>query len=207
MTSESNEEVADPRVLQTRRALKQALIDLASPQWDWGVSVSELCKTAGISRPTFYQHFSAVDDVYAELLHDRLLELAHPEVWHRGAGIPQYSELVSFFEDLRETPGFYEAILGETEIFGKARRAFVRWVAERIAVSGFGLAWDELDAELNQRVMFIAGGIVVTMGHWVYSADRSDRLSTVDISRHLNAYIEALTVRFGALGPSADDAA
>lgn len=205
MTSESNAEVADPRILHTRRAFKQALLDAASPQWDWKVSVSELCKKAGVSRPTFYQHFTTVDDVYAELLHDRLVDIAHLEMWHKGAGVPRDSELVSFFEDLREVPGFYEPILGGDEVFGKARRAFVHWMAQRIAESVFDTAYEDLDAEARQRALFIAGGIVVTMGHWIYSTDPCTRVSAVEISRQVNSYIAALSVRFepatGGAGP------
>jgi len=196
MTSECGAEAADPRIAQTRRAFKTALYDAAAPEWNWKVSVSELCKRAGVSRPTFYQHFAAVDDVYTELLRDRLVNLVSPAVWRRGAGVPRSGALVALFEDLRAEPGFYEPILGETEVFGNARRSFIRWVAERLSETYFGAPYETLAAEPRQRVMFIAGGAVVTMGYWVYSSERDPSVTPVEISAYFNSYVSALSTDF-----------
>jgi AcrR family transcriptional regulator len=196
MTSECGAEAADPRIAQTRRAFKTALYDAAAPEWNWKVSVSELCKRAGVSRPTFYQHFAAVDDVYTELLRDRLVNLVSPAVWRRGAGVPRSGALVTLFEDLRAEPGFYEPILGETEVFGNARRSFIRWVAERLSETYFGAPYETLAAEPRQRVMFIAGGAVVTMGYWVYSSERDPSVTPVEISAYFNSYVSALSTDF-----------
>ncbi|MUN55566.1 TetR family transcriptional regulator [Kocuria koreensis] len=196
MTSECGAEAADPRIAQTRRAFKTALYDAAAPEWNWKVSVSELCKRAGVSRSTFYQHFAAVDDVYTELLRDRLVNLVSPAVWRRGAGVPRSGALVALFEDLRAEPGFYEPILGETEVFGNARRSFIRWVAERLSETYFGAPYETLAAEPRQRVMFIAGGAVVTMGYWVYSSERDPSVTPVEISAYFNSYVSALSTDF-----------
>ncbi|MGK4188993.1 TetR/AcrR family transcriptional regulator [Rothia koreensis] len=202
MTSECGAEAADPRIAQTRRAFKAALYDAAAPEWNWKVSVSELCKRAGVSRPTFYQHFAAVDDVYTELLRDRLVNLVSPAVWRRGAGVPRSGALVALFEDLRAEPGFYEPILGETEVFGNARRSFIRWVAGRLSETYFGAPYETLAAEPRQRVMFIAGGAVVTMGYWVYSSERDPSVTPVEISAYFNSYVSALSTDFVPTTPA-----
>lgn len=196
MTSKCGAEAADPRIAQTRRAFKTALYDAAAPEWNWKVSVSELCKRAGVSRPTFYQHFAAVDDVYTELLRDRLVDLVSSGEWRRGADGPRSGALVALFEDLCAEPGFYEPILGETEVFGNARRSFIRWVAGRLSETYFDAPYEALAAERRQRVMFIAGGAVVTMGYWVYSSERDPSVTPVEISRYFNAYVSALSTDF-----------
>lgn len=196
MTSECGAEATDPRIAQTRRAFKAALYDAAAPEWNWKVSVSELCKRAGVSRPTFYQHFAAVDDVYTELLRDRLVDLVSPGEWSRGAGVPRSGALVALFEDLRAEPGFYEPILGETEVFGNARRSFMRWVAGRLSETYFDASYETLAAEPRQRVMFIAGGAVATMGYWVYSSERDPSVTPVEVSSYFNSYVSALSTDF-----------
>ena len=55
------------RITITKRLLKEALMDLITQKNIQQISVSELCKYAGINRATFYRHYGIPQDVLIEM--------------------------------------------------------------------------------------------------------------------------------------------
>ena len=53
----------DPRVLRTRRRLKQALLELIAEVGYEGITVDLLASRADVARSTFYAHYSAKEDL------------------------------------------------------------------------------------------------------------------------------------------------
>ena len=51
------------RVRRSIGALADALLELVSEGRGLDVTVSALCERAGVSRPTFYQHFTSVEEI------------------------------------------------------------------------------------------------------------------------------------------------
>ena len=47
----------DVRVLHTLAAVRSAFLELLEVRDARSISISQLCKKASISRPTFYQHY------------------------------------------------------------------------------------------------------------------------------------------------------
>lgn len=182
----------DPRIVQTRRLLKEALLELASPDWEWNVSVSQLCKQAAVSRPTFYQHYTGVDKVYSDLLADRLRGLVtDTRAWYEGTATgPHPFERV--FVDLRSNSGFYAPVLGEEAAFPASRHQFHRWVMDRLAQTVWGAGFDDLPMERRQRATFVTGGLVFTMTSWAYSRDAYDGESPHDAVVRLREYMSTM---------------
>lgn len=60
----------DPRPARTRTALIEAIIGALSSAQPGSLNITDLVKTAGLSRPTFYQHFTDVNS----LIHAAALE-------------------------------------------------------------------------------------------------------------------------------------
>jgi AcrR family transcriptional regulator len=48
-------------------AVRKSLIDLMGEQKFEDITISMLCKNAGISRKTFYMHYSSLDDVITDI--------------------------------------------------------------------------------------------------------------------------------------------
>lgn len=63
------------RIRLTKRLLKEALIDLLETESLQDVSVSELCKAAGINRTTFYNHYGNPAEVLEDIEHEALTEV------------------------------------------------------------------------------------------------------------------------------------
>lgn len=55
------------RVMLTKRLLKESLLSLLKEKRIEKISISELCKEAGINRSTFYKHYDTQYDLLYEL--------------------------------------------------------------------------------------------------------------------------------------------
>ena len=68
------EKKQDPRTVQTTALIKQTLLGMMKKTAFNKVTVSEVCKTAGINRGTFYLHFCDLWAVLEELEEEALQE-------------------------------------------------------------------------------------------------------------------------------------
>lgn len=65
----------DLRVIKTKKALHQALLGLLRTNTLESISVSALCREAGVNRGTFYLHYKDVGSLFDEHLHHLLKDL------------------------------------------------------------------------------------------------------------------------------------
>ena len=65
----------DPRVLRTKRDYHNAMIELLKTVPLEQMTVKQLCDKAGISRTTFYEHYSVPQDCFYEVVDEYLEEL------------------------------------------------------------------------------------------------------------------------------------
>ncbi|MGN1097892.1 MAG: TetR/AcrR family transcriptional regulator [Clostridia bacterium] len=61
------EKKENQRIMLTKRLLKESLLNLMEENNIQKISVSELCKAAGINRSTFYNHYGSQYDVLREV--------------------------------------------------------------------------------------------------------------------------------------------
>lgn len=65
----------DPRAIATKARLGEALIQLCVERPLTSVSVTALCKTAGVARKTFYAHYDDVAELARECVSDVLMPI------------------------------------------------------------------------------------------------------------------------------------
>lgn len=65
----------DKRVRRTKRAIRDALLRIMQNKSVSEVTTTELCREADVNRNTFYAHYSAPEDVFAEIEEELLAEL------------------------------------------------------------------------------------------------------------------------------------
>ncbi|WP_336773317.1 TetR/AcrR family transcriptional regulator [Paenibacillus sp. MMO-58] len=65
----------DLRIIKTKRALHEALLALLKNQTLESISVSVLCREAGVNRGTFYLHYNDVGALFDEHLNNLLKDL------------------------------------------------------------------------------------------------------------------------------------
>lgn len=69
------EKKENQRIKITKKMLKESLLCLIKEKNLQKISVSELCKNAGINRATFYNHYTVPSDVLAEIGNDMTEEI------------------------------------------------------------------------------------------------------------------------------------
>lgn len=65
----------DPRTLRSRSALITAAIDLVDERDVASLAITDVCQLAGVSRPTFYQHFGDLGTLVQAAALERLQQL------------------------------------------------------------------------------------------------------------------------------------
>jgi AcrR family transcriptional regulator len=129
----SAETTTDQRVVRTRRAIRQALIELIAAQGFDSLSVKDIASRAGINRGTFYLHYhdkyDLLEQTEAEIIAEleqiftQASDLQPADFRDLSQPLPQ---LVSLFEYLRENALLMQAVLGlkgEIAFQSKVKRA------------------------------------------------------------------------------------
>lgn len=148
----------DVRVAHSRSVLKQALLELLESVELQSISISQLCKAAEVSRPTFYQHFGTVDDVLTAIVQDRLTSA--------GRRLQEDSDvddgLLRALLYLQEHTEELMLTLDSRLAVPRSREATVQWLRDTVARAVYDVPAAELDAMRSARTTFAVGGLVAT---------------------------------------------
>lgn len=161
----------DPRIAHSRRALKDALVELTKTVSAEKISVSALCKAAGVSRPTFYQHFTDVDDVYSAFIEDRLDRFGEELRQTVSTGASLESLISQMMARLDEAGPRYIDVLGAGGVLPRARKVVHHWISAQCAQIHYGRTVDELTTEEHYRVSFLTGGVMSVLGERIMHPD------------------------------------
>ncbi|WP_028643622.1 TetR/AcrR family transcriptional regulator [Nocardioides sp. URHA0020] len=189
MTSDTR---ADLRVERSRTQLAEALRALMRTRDPRDISISALCAEAGVSRPTFYQHFSSLDEVAAAGIEERFVRL-HAE--QRASGESpcdgpeaSYRLLVGFLGELGAERASWQRTIGSGTAFSASRDAVESWLVDRLA--------ERTPAAGPAVLRYAAAGFLGVVRAWLLQDDGPDRPSADDLA----ASLVALSAR--VLGPT-----
>ncbi len=188
--TQSPEISEDPRVLQTRSLLREALSELIQTEPPEKISVSQLCKKAGVSRPTFYQHFADVDAAYGALVIDMLSRRMNQE------DAPAFSEglreaLTLLIEYIEKSHNFYSEVLSNTSQLNRTRNELRQWLKRKLASFLFAEKYEELKTDEKEKLTFITGGVMASLAEQI--TQENGKSSAQDTANRLYAY--ALTIQ------------
>ena len=112
----------DRRITRSKRALRDALIELMEERGLEGVTVNDLCARADLNRGTFYNHFRDKDDLLAALEGEVMANLEAIQARMRDVTIADLAKarvskrplplLVDLFDYLRSQGDFIHAVIG-----------------------------------------------------------------------------------------------
>ncbi|WEJ57398.1 TetR-like C-terminal domain-containing protein [Devosia sp. FJ2-5-3] len=132
--SEIAQPETDPRFIRTHKSLLEALIALVDADPGQPISITRLVETAGVTRPTFYQHFADVGAALQEAALERVAAAYPSFVRHDdGRAIVQqvYDHILPPLQHLHDHRQFYLRVI-QTAASASLFEALVRLVQERM---------------------------------------------------------------------------
>lgn len=160
----------DPRALRSRAALVDAMIDaLDEGTTPSAISITDIVKRAGVSRPTFYQHFGDMPSLVHAAALDRLrgaFELV-PEA-SADAEWAAYSHAATtiLLGHLLEHSTFYLSVLHDTGLTPVSD--IIEVLSERfLDVAPFSPAIRSDPENARERAEFLAAGITWSVVRWL----------------------------------------
>jgi AcrR family transcriptional regulator len=165
----------DPRQLRTRRALTEAIIELASSRPTDSLSVSEVAERAGISRDTFYRHASSPSELLRSALEEDLAALEMPTEGGEQAFGQAERQLLQHVAD-------HATIYRNALVHGSERHvrdmlvsyisgALERYVDEHPEILPEGIRALEQPHTRNVAIAYAASGTVGAIESWLRDAE------------------------------------
>lgn len=165
----------DPRALRTRTALMDAVQTLMIHTELRDLTITQVVHQAGVNRSSFYQHYRDLHSLFADTL-DRMADSVNrPAPMRLGdadhASIP--ATVAAYARHLATHHRAYSWAFGpegSPQIAARLRGRFAQML--RIGLRFHAPGLDE--AELDRDAVFLAGGMVTSLAHWLDSADGVD---------------------------------
>jgi AcrR family transcriptional regulator len=162
--------MSNPRVVRSRQTLVEATLSLLDDRAGHLPSVTQVCEQAGVSRPTFYQHFGDLSTLVAEAVAQRLNMVFTAVVPHPGeqTGASTVDVIRALLELVMKDRDFYRGVLEGPAAFA-VQRHMVAYFAERLmTVSPFAV---QLREAASQRVEFLAAGTTHLVVHHLFDTN------------------------------------
>lgn len=162
----------DPRAVRARRALIDAFDEAVHERSTNDITVSALCRAAGVNRSTFYQHFSSPEDIALQALGGLFDHIRDADIVLRSAGSPispaeasrrAMADLVAF---LTERRAWYARLIGPTAPAPLREAVAAAYVEHSVEALG-RMALRPIGADPVTVARFLAGGVLGVLAAWL----------------------------------------
>jgi AcrR family transcriptional regulator len=173
----------DPRVLRTRRALTEAMIQLATERSLAEITVADVAGRAGVNRATVYAHYQSLDEILLAALEEQVATIietaaACPIVAPPEAQDSTPVHLVRLFEHLERNESLFGPLLGPAGS-GRLSNGIRRRLAD---------AWRrQLEAgptgpiPVTLHANYLSGALLGVAQHWI-SSPSEDRPGAAQVA-------------------------
>ena len=164
----------EKQIERSKDIITQALLDLLKSHAMDSITITQLCKRAGVGRPTFYRHFESKRDVLDQLYQRWFREYLHNarEAYEKNPAA-ETMELVAF--DFMKSNENLMALV-KSKDFYKASVAGLGAQRRRLEKE-FHLFDDESPYELEYRV----GGLIFVFARWLSGGMKESPQEMADI--------------------------
>jgi AcrR family transcriptional regulator len=186
--------MSNPRVTRSRETLIEATLSLLDGRAGQLPSVTEVCEKAGVSRPTFYQHFGDLSTLVAEAVAQRLNTVFTAVVPPPGEYAETKTVMRALLELIMKDRDFYRGVL-EGPAALAVQRHLASYFAERLVT--FSPFAGQLREVPSERVIFLAAGTTQLVVHHLFDTNPA---ASIDVTAARVA--DTLTISVAALSNS-----
>jgi len=166
------EKKPDRRIKKSKDSIRRALLELMADKKMSEITISELAKTANITRKTFYQHYSIVNDVLDDIekdIHDRMDVLLNKFNFGNDSFKP-YPFFLSANKALEDDIDFYSAMI-ETGAYTFFIHEIKCKLKEPIIETAKSRGYKDND-KLQYAAEYTSSGIIAVYLHWFESGKK-----------------------------------
>lgn len=162
------------KTAQTKKKLTEALLMLTQGRSVHEISVSDLCRTAGVNRTTFYKYYSTPEDVGEEYLRESVFSYAD-SIHEASFDLhTMMLETCEFFSKGLTSPENLKYLIGDTHFLDRTIREFLLYLRHDLSLLSSG------------NIYFIAGGIASVISHW---RRHEPELPAEEVAQMLTEYV------------------
>ena len=155
----------DRRILRTRGALGDALVELMQEKpWD-DIKVQEILDRADVGRSTFYTHYRDKDDLFLSDVED-FFEVCSTMLTRKQANPERLAPVAELFSHIAEVREFYAALVASgraPDVMALGRGFFARSIEARLRLAGAAIDPPQSAAQAHA----LAGGLFALLDWWI----------------------------------------
>ncbi|MDE5546438.1 MAG: TetR/AcrR family transcriptional regulator [Anaeroplasmataceae bacterium] len=186
----------DLRIVKTKKALKNALLDLLKIETFEKINVSKICEYAKVNRVTFYSHYQDKYDLfqsYIEEIKNDILKTAYSTVSKIDSSIENLSH---FFSQI--FLNMIDVISKEREIiihFGKQENSMLMYMINTSAYKSLKEVFSQLKNHFRLKydeeyiISFIVGGANYMIHNWML---KDKMLEIEHLKKQINSFLNDL---------------
>lgn len=168
----------DKRVIRTRLAVFNAVIDISAERKLEDVKVIELCEKAQINKSTFYLHFTSLEDCYAQtsqFFMDNILNLAKDFDYKELAVAPEKTidNILSISKQYADYINRFKNSIIYDSATSYIKEQFYLRICDDLGIS------EETNYATAVRAMFIISGIIDVINKFIGNFDHEEIKSAI----------------------------
>lgn len=159
----------DPRVLRTRKLMRQSLIELVPQKGFGNLTIEDITSQATLNRATFYLHYRDKEELLMDVFENLVSEnIPLPPTPSESAPLESLRPIVRVFEHIADYSEFYCAILGEhgVPIFMAKVRNYIEEIVEQWMKAFMQVNFDEEDQGLSDILFNFLGSAYLGVITW-----------------------------------------
>jgi AcrR family transcriptional regulator len=184
----TNKDRMDPRVIRTRKLLKDALLSLIPEKSFESITIKDITDCATLNRVTFYLHYDNKLDLLQDASNEIFDELIQSYTGQTIFGSPEetHSIIQANFDHLHKYKTFYKAMLGREGVLSFIR-TLEDYVYERNLKRVREKRGEKSDINLDRKILIrhLATGLVGIASWWLENdqpcspSEMADRLLVI----------------------------
>ncbi len=152
------------RFIETKQTIEDVFQELLKEKTADKITVSEICRRAGIHRTTFYGHFDDVNDLMQKMTKDMYRQMMEHFIVDERLWLDD--GFLNLFKMIRENKSFFKGYLESRSLQNLTFNVFPERLRKNMDYVQNGMGFDT-EAELYYHQMFFSEGLKAVIRLWI----------------------------------------